>query len=188
MVAEAKARAGELPQIRQAQLEFIEGDICNIHLDRQFDIVTSLFHVISYQTSNEALAAAFVTARSHTAAGGLFIFDFWYGPGVLSDPPRVRIKRIATPDGRELIRVSEPTFRQNENCVDVDFTLFVFDKQKRRCDLVREQHPMRYLFVPEIYGLAERSGFKVLEVMEWLTNRELALCSWNACVVAQAVD
>ena len=34
------------------------------------------------------------TARSLVAPGGIFIFDFWYGPAVLADPPAVRIKRL----------------------------------------------------------------------------------------------
>ena len=33
-------------------IEFIKGDIQNIRLNKKFDVVSSLFHVMSYQTKN----------------------------------------------------------------------------------------------------------------------------------------
>ena len=54
------------------------------NLGRTFDAVIALFHVMSYQTSNQALHAAFQAAARHLAPGGLFLFDVWHGPAVLS--------------------------------------------------------------------------------------------------------
>ena len=36
----------------------------------------------------------FKTAAKHLKQNGVFIFDFWYGPGVLTDPPALRQKRL----------------------------------------------------------------------------------------------
>ena len=71
------------------------GDICEINLGRTFDAVISLFHVISYQTSNDSLLAAFRVAAQHLAPGGVFVFDVWHGPAVLSQTPSRRIKEVA---------------------------------------------------------------------------------------------
>ena len=75
-------------------LAFSQGDIRDIRLNRRFDAVISLFHVISYQTANDDVFSTFQTAREHLNPGGIFIFDIWYGPAVLTDRPAVRIKRM----------------------------------------------------------------------------------------------
>jgi SAM-dependent methyltransferase len=45
-----------------SSVNFHQGDIRSIRLERSFDAVVSLFHVISYQTTNDDLRAAFATA------------------------------------------------------------------------------------------------------------------------------
>lgn len=74
----------------------------------------ALFHVISYQTTNEDVTAAFETARHYLNPGGVFIFDVWYGPTVLTERPSVRIKSMAD-DQTEIIRLAEPVLHPNEN-------------------------------------------------------------------------
>ena len=44
---------------------------------------------------NDDVLAAFLTARHHLNPGGIFLFDVWYGPAVLTDRPSVRIKWMA---------------------------------------------------------------------------------------------
>ena len=55
---------------------FLEGDIREIRLNKRYDAVIALFHVISYQTTNEDVTAAFETARHHLNPGGIFIFGY----------------------------------------------------------------------------------------------------------------
>jgi len=64
-------------------ISFHQGDIRILDLGCTFDVVVAMFAVISYQTSNEDLAAAFRSARRHLKPGGLFVFDCWFGPAVL---------------------------------------------------------------------------------------------------------
>ena len=47
------------------------------------------------------------TAAKHLKPNGVFIFDFWYGPGVLTDPPVVRLKRLENEE-IEVLRIAEP--------------------------------------------------------------------------------
>ena len=68
-LAMAEKNAGSGRQL----LTFSQGDIRHIRLDRRFDTAISLFHVISYQTTNEDVSAAFQTAREHLNHGGVFI-------------------------------------------------------------------------------------------------------------------
>ena len=53
-----------------------KGDIRNIKLNKKYDAVLSLFHVISYLTSNEDLDKVFENASFHLKPNGVFLFDF----------------------------------------------------------------------------------------------------------------
>ena len=82
--------------------------------DKQYDAVISLFHVMSYQNTNEDILSAMKSARSSLNSGGLFPFDVWYGPGVLSDRPQVRVKEVQD-DKYQLIRIAKPVMHDKTN-------------------------------------------------------------------------
>jgi SAM-dependent methyltransferase len=74
----------------------INGDISNTFLDTKFDAVISLFHVISYLTENDSILNCFKITNKHLEVGGLFIFDAWYTPAVLTQQPSNKIKKLKT--------------------------------------------------------------------------------------------
>ena len=53
-----------------------QGDICNTKVDKKFDSVISLFHVMSYQVSNQNLESVFLNASRHLNSGGIFYSIF----------------------------------------------------------------------------------------------------------------
>jgi SAM-dependent methyltransferase len=87
------------------RLHFEVGDVRNTRVGRQFDAVVSLFHVASYQSTNQDLMAMFATAAKHLKPGGVFVFDFWCESAVLTDRPTVRVKRMKN-DEIEVLRIS----------------------------------------------------------------------------------
>lgn len=165
---------------------FTQGDIQSVRLDEGFDVVTALFHVISYQTTNEDLLAAFRTARAHLSGDGLFIFDVWYGPAVLTERPSVRVKRMAD-EKIEVTRIAEPVLHPNENLVDVNYHVFVRDLLLGDVKELRETHVMRYFFRPEIELIAAESGCELLHAEEWLTGNSIGFGTWGVCFVLWAV-
>jgi SAM-dependent methyltransferase len=181
MVALARTRALELENARVA---FSQGDIRSVRLGRTFDIVVSLFHVMSYQTTNEDLAAATATAATHLAPGGGFIFDCWYGPAVLMQRPEVRVKRLDD-DDISVTRVAEPGLSLSENTVDVGYTMFVRDKKTQAWSTFNETHRMRYLFVPEVTQMLADAGLELVRAEEWVTGREPHAGSWSTVFIAR---
>lgn len=165
-------------------LNFIQGDIRSVRLNRKFDSIISLFHVMSYQTSNDDLKAAFETVKAHLGQGGTFIFDCWYGPAVLTDRPIVRVKRLE--DGEiDVTRIAEPVMHPNENMVDVNYHIFIKDKLQGSYEEVKETHRMRYLFKPEIEAMLDIAELKLIHCEEWMTGKELCFDSWGACFIAE---
>ncbi len=162
-------------------INFYQGDVRYFKIDRAFDVVTSLFHVASYQNSNEDIDNFFETAYRHLNSGGLFIFDFWHGPGVLLDPPVTRIKRMENHDIK-VLRLAEPMMHFDKNIVDVCYEIRIKDKTTNEETVLNETHPMRYLFLPEIMQFAKK--FKLLNAYRWLSFRKLN-DDWTGVVVLQ---
>jgi SAM-dependent methyltransferase len=175
MVVQAHKRTRGTPG-----LQFCEGDLRDFRCGQTFDVVLALFHVMSYQTSNTDLAAAFETVAEHLSPGGVFIFDCWYGPGVLSDPPATRIKRLHG-DGIDITRIAEPFHYPDLNRVDVHYEVLV--ENGTRMQRIREVHPMRYLFTPEVDRLLDLVGMRRLTVEKWLDGTAPGLDTWNVCYV-----
>ena len=177
MVAQAEAAPGFTCQ---------HGDICEMHLDRSFDAVLSLFHVISYQVRNIQLKAVFANAARHLAKGGLFIFDFWYSPAVYVQQPSVRVKRMSD-EQVEIDRIAEPTLYANENRVDVNYTIYARNKADGCVQTFKETHPMRHFSLPEIDLLAQMTGFSRVDAEEFLTKAPPSPETWGVCVILKKV-
>lgn len=163
--------------------EFFLGDIRTKRLNRHYDVVTALFHVMSYQVTNDDLDKAFETAYEHLQPRGIFIFDCWYGPGVITDRPHIREKQLES----EILRVnrkSTPVIHPNEDCVDVIYDLVIENKITNEVYNITETHKMRYLFLPELQYFLERKGFKFKKAFEWMTEYDkLDFTSWYAVII-----
>ena len=184
MLKMAAVRHARLDQKLKDNILFEKGDIRTTRLDQQFDVVLSLFHVISYQTSNEDLSQAFMTAKEHLNSGGIFIFDCWYGPGVLTDRPESRIKRWED-EKIYVMRTAEPIMHPNENVVDVNYQVSITEKSTNKVSNIQETHRMRYLFKPEVDFLLSSAGFTTETCVEFLSNKEPGFQSWNVCFIAR---
>jgi SAM-dependent methyltransferase len=184
MLERANAKREATPGAAAARLSFSQGDLRELRLGDRFDAVVSLFHVMSYQTTNKDLLASFATAREHLKSGGVFLFDCWYGPGVLSDPPQRRDKCVEG-STLSLRRVAEPVMHPEENIVEVNYTLHVREGKSSSEETIRETHRMRYLFTPEIQLMLELNQMEFVASREWMSETEPTLCSWNACFIAR---
>ena len=184
MLGYANERRDRLSPASATKLQFSQGDLRQVRLDRKFDVVLSLFHVISYQTNNEDLLAAFETAKAHLVPGGILIFDVWYGPAVLSEPPTVRIKRLED-RSIQVTRIAEPVMEPNKNLVDVNYHIFIKDLISSKIDEVKEVHTMRYLFRPELELVLDRLQMQIVESREWLTDRQPGLNTWGVYFIVR---
>lgn len=154
------------------------GDVRSVRTGEKYDAVMSLFHVVSYLNSDRDLALAFETAAEHLHPGGLFLFDFWYGPAVLSQKPEIRVKRLSDHDCA-ITRIAEPELRSDEDIVDVNYSLFIEDKASAVISRLQETHSMRYLFLPELQALAGH-WFEPLDTHAWLSDEPPDTTTWSA--------
>jgi SAM-dependent methyltransferase len=159
-----------------------EGDICAIRLGRTFSAVLALFHVVSYQVTNQAVSQVFESASAHLASGGLFVFDVWYSPAVHNQGATTRVKRASDAE-LEVTRIAEPVSFPNENRIDVNYTIFARDRRSTAMDTLRETHAMRHFSIPEIDFIAANSGLKRVACEEFLTASPPGDTTWGVCFV-----
>jgi len=163
---------------KEKTLSFSQSNIQKLKLDKKFDVVVSLFHVMSYQNTNDELIKAFEVAKKHLSNNGIFIFDFWYGPAVLTDLPVTRIKRLSN-ENINVTRISEPTLYAQENIVDVNYDVFIEDKITEEIIEKRELHKMRYFFDKELELICEKVGFTIEKKFKWLKETSPNYNTWN---------
>lgn len=177
MAAEAKARGGAATAGGRG-FDCEVGDLRSFRAGRTFDAVISLFHVISYQTGNDDLTAAFATAADHLRPGGIFLFDVWHGPAVLAQRPERRTKEAADA-GRRVRRTATPTLDTNASTVRVDYEMACENLATGETARFGEEHLMRYLFPTEIGFLAAAAGFDELGSEEFLTGAPPSPDTWG---------
>jgi predicted TPR repeat methyltransferase len=187
MVERAEKRLVDAQLPSGVSVAFDQEDMRTVRMKERFDAVISLFHVMSYQTTNDDILASIMTASEHLKQGGVFIFDCWYGPGVLTKRPTVRVKRMEDKVIR-VTRIAEPTMHLNENVVEVSYEVLMEERVTRRIERVKEKHRMRYFFKPEISHFLSCAGLVLVEFGEWLTSRPAELDTWSAYAVATATE
>lgn len=161
---------------------FQQGDIANVILGRKFDTVISLFHVMSYQNSNNKIEKVFKNANEHLNPGGLFIFDFWFTPAVLHQFPSIKFKTVKNKKF-EVSRVAEPIIHSVDNRVDVNYTFFVKNLKSKKFEKFNEVHKMRHFNLLEIDLFCKSTGFERVFAKEYITDNLLNENTWNAVVV-----
>jgi SAM-dependent methyltransferase len=154
------------------------GDLRVVRVSQIFDAVISLFHVISYQTTNDDLRAGFRTAASHLKTGGLFLFDVWHGPAVEATEPSIREKEAAK--GRYRVkRVATPERDARAQTVKVIYALDCEDRESGERAQFQEEHVMRYLFPVEVEQFGSETGFTLVSTEEFLTGRPPSEETWG---------
>ena len=165
---------------------FLQGDVRSIDLGQTFDVVLMMFAVLSYQLTNDDVAAALRVVRRHLRPGGLFVFDVWYGPAVLAIRPGDRVKVIPTPDG-QLIRAASGQLDVRHHLCEVSYQLWQLSGD-RVVSTSEECHCMRYFFPLELDYLLAQAHMKLEMLAAFPQIQEEAdESSWNVLGVGRSL-
>lgn len=167
-------------------IDFYAMDLRELWLNKKFDACICMFAVIDYLTENQDIQKALLNIRKHLKTGSLFVFDFWYGPAVLTILPSKEMKMIEKNEIR-VIRFAEPRLDTLHHLCKVSYYL-IATKANLIIEEVREKHVVRFFFPEEIKHFVEENGFKLLKLSQFLRleaepNEE----TWDAVAVCEAV-
>jgi SAM-dependent methyltransferase len=181
MLAAYRAKAAEQALVA----DVARADLRSARLGRRFDAVISMFAVIGYQVTDRDLARAFATAAAHLRPRGVFVFDVWYGPALLRDPPGDRTKTVRS-DGGRIVRRSRSRIDALRQVVDVEFRTERF-VGARRLERIDEVHPMRFFFPRELGLALEGAGLGLVAILPFGKSRGRPTdADWTVSVVATA--
>jgi len=164
--------------------EYLLSDLINIDLGKKFDVVISMFAVLGYITENRDLLRAFQVIGKHLKPAGLFFFDSWFGPAVLSERPTDRYK-IVTEGTERIIRFAHPLMDILSHTVTVDYKV-IHISGNQIIKEVDESHQIRFFFPCEVEQYLNECGFELLSMHPFMhEDRILNEHEWNMAVVAR---
>lgn len=181
-------RSAEMAAIgREKGLDIHTGAIQEVSLlPRQFDAVLSLFHVVSYLTSNADVLQTFLNANRHLKPHGVFAFDVWYTPAVYHQMPEIREKEMSNASIR-VKRKATPRIDWNANIVDVQYDISVESLDSGLISTFSENHTMRHFSLPEIQLVALQTGFEVIYTREWMTGNAPSPDTWGVFFILRKI-
>jgi SAM-dependent methyltransferase len=164
---------------------FFVADVLDLKLDEKFDACISMFAVVNYIVKTDDIIKGFKNVRRHLKHGGLFIFDYWYGPAVLTIRPSIRVK-VVEKDGIKLIRIVVPELDTFNHIQRSNYYLLAI-RDGIVVDEARETHILRYLFPQELIHYLKEAEFKVLKFCEFpYLDKPPSENTWNVATIAMA--
>ncbi len=186
MIAQARAKAE--PSLA---VTFAQGDLAR--LDEavpdagSYDAALILFAVLGYLPTNAGLRSALSGVRRALRPGGLLVFDGWYGPAVLADPPGERVRVIDAGDGQTIIRAASGHLDARHHRCTVDYRLWTLDGD-RVIAHAEERHEMRFFFPLELDAALDAAGFEPVALGPFPhLDRDIEDGNWTFIAAARAV-
>jgi len=184
MLALARQRLAAHPN--NSRIAFHQADIRNAQIGRTFDSALMMFAVLGYQIENDDVLSTLKTARAHLRAGGLLIFDVWYGPAVLHQKPSDRVK-VTRSENESVLRVASGELDIPRHRCLVRFHLWRLAGERVLAE-TEEAHSMRFFFPQELHLLLGCSGFTLIRLGSFPDfDADPAETTWNVLGVALAV-
>jgi len=159
------------------------GDICKKKLKKRFDIVLSLFHVLSYQLTNVSLNNFFKNANYHLKPNGFLGLDFWYTPAVIYQKPQIRLQEIKSKNYK-LIKLARPSIK-SKKIIEVKYLITIKDIKKKKVNIIEENHTMRHFSLTELKKFFNKYKFKLIDTCELISNKKPSKNTWGIFCLLQ---
>ena len=141
---------------------FVRQDMRALDLDGPpFNAITCLFDAIGYPLSNAGIVATLVAARQHLAPAGALAVEFLHAPAMLRHASPVSVRRFATPEGGELVRISESRLDHAAQAMRVSYELIDLKPGGVGYVRSREVQENRFFSVEEMRALMATAGLEV---------------------------
>jgi SAM-dependent methyltransferase len=157
---------------RLPEISFIQGDMRNFDLHRQFDVVTCLFSSIGYVHPYEELQKAIATMVKHLKPGGVLVIEPWLLPKAFNPdrPPHVQVGEL--PDKQ--LKVTRTIHNALEGTVSV-MTMHHVVESPEGTRKFTEEHRVA-LYSPEEYEHAfKAAGVPFEQNEQGLSGRGLCI-------------
>ena len=83
----------------------------------------------------------------------------------------------------DITRIAEPKIQYHKNIVDVNYHLYIKNRETKKYFEINEKHSMRHFSIPEIEYFAKVCNFQMLNIEEYLTGKQPSNNTWGVCFV-----
>lgn len=168
------------------EIDFQQSDVKTLNILKKFDACVSMFAVMGYQITNDDFENTLKSIRTHLDIGGVFVFDVWFGPAVLTTKPSERTMEI-TEGEEKILKIAVPVMDIIKHVVQVNYTVIHIIGDKV-IENVSESHFMRFFFPQELNYFLKKTGFHIDNITPFMAiEKELTVNDWNISVIARAV-
>ena len=144
----------EIAREKVPEMELIQGNMKEMNLERDFDVIICLFSSINYHTNLSELGTTFKRFYDHLKPGGVLIFDLGFCTENWEEG-RMLVDAVVEGD-LQLARIS-----QSRLCDGVFNANFVFlIKEDGNMDFEVDQHQIGVFNTPEVKKILENTGFE----------------------------
>jgi SAM-dependent methyltransferase len=159
------------------------GDIGKTKLKKKFDIVLSLFHVLSYQLTNISLNNFFKNANYHLKPNGFLGIDFWYTPAVIYQKPEIRLEEMKKKNYK-LFKLARPLIK-SKKIIEVKYLISIKNSQNQNVNIIEENHTMRHFSLLELKKFFNKYKFKLVHAAELISNKKPSKNTWGVFCLLQ---
>ena len=143
--------------------KFICQDICDLDINRKFDLITCCLDSVNYITEEDRLIDFFMSVEKHLKPQGLFIFDI----NSYYKISQILGNNTYTYDDEKVFYVWENRY---ENEI-VDMYLTFFMKDGDMYSRIDEGHSERAYNVKTLENIFEKCGLKCFEIVDCYENK-----------------
>ena len=160
-------------------------DLKEFRINKKFDLVISLFHVINYMTKKTSLNKFFDTASFHLKKNGYLVFDTWYTPGVNFIKPSKKIKIFTNKEFKVVKKVFPK--KTNKTNFDINYKFEIFNKSSGLLFHFFEKHKIRHFNIDDLVLVARKKNFEYLSSHKQLSESKPSKRDWGATLIFKKI-
>ncbi len=157
-----KIASEKLPEI-----DFIEGDMKKLNLDKKFDVVICMFSAMNYNTTLKEFKGTLENFHRHLNEGGVLIFDY----GINKENWIEGLVSVDTvvDNNLKLARICQSQLE--DGIFNANFLFLI--KEKGKLDFDIDQHKLGVFGIEEVIDSMSETGFETFIYSEFTKNE------WN---------
>lgn len=151
-----------------------------------YDVVTCLFDSIGYPLEDEPIVAALRSLARQLAPDGVLVFEFLHAPALLSGASSTRVRRWPTPEGGELLRISETDLDRVNQTMSVSYELIELSADGHDVTRGGERQSNRFFTLAEMRLLLQIAGVELERFVPAYEDGEISSETWHVLAVGRA--
>jgi SAM-dependent methyltransferase len=155
----------------ETDIEFIHTDVLHFSHAETFSLISLLFHVVSYLTTEEEVEALISVFKKNTSLNDYVVFDFWNCACVHVNNPVKTSTMVKIQENCTLIRSVAPEMSQIPHIWPLNIKLKTVDDSNATIEEINERHSMR-CFSTEFWVNSLSPEFTLLCEWDLDTSRE----------------